>query len=371
MKLNLLHLAGIIAIVQSLIMVFNLLIHPKRKLLSNTILACLLGCFAIVLTFSITQSVGLADGFVPYHKIIFIAGQFGFLIGPLFYFYIKSFLEPKFQIQTKHFLHGLPFLSVLMVLLMRFILIPEFIIWPFIPRFYISFLLLGQTLIYILASLRLLNRSGLTLNTFFRSTADNRISWLKFMIGAYIVFWIVKLETFILVGIANIPWWCSATASLFFIFLVVFFNTIVIVALYNPRLFAKMKYERSPLSDSLKQQYKMKLLKVMSEERPYLDSSCSLPSLAKQLSMSVNHLSQVINESFHQHYHDFINFYRIQDSKKLLEENCDNGKTILEIAYEVGYNSKTTFNTAFRKFNRITPKEYKKSLQATPKNHTD
>jgi AraC-like DNA-binding protein len=64
-------------------------------------------------------------------------------------------------------------------------------------------------------------------------------------------------------------------------------------------------------------------------------------------------------QSFNQNFRDFINKYRIEESKFLLKNKSNGNKTILEIAYEVGFNSKSAFNAAFKKFTGLTPKEYR------------
>jgi AraC-like DNA-binding protein len=139
----------------------------------------------------------------------------------------------------------------------------------------------------------------------------------------------------------------------------------VIAALNNPGLFNRLKkYKKSVLNDSIKTRYQEKLKNHMLSQKPYLNPSCSLTSLARELSISLNYLSQVINESFQQSFNDFINSYRINESKRILEEKHNPKKTILEIAYEVGFNSKSTFNKAFKKNAGCTPREFKNSLHA-------
>ena len=99
----------------------------------------------------------------------------------------------------------------------------------------------------------------------------------------------------------------------------------------------------------------------MEQQKPYRDASLTLVSMAQKLSISVAYLSQIINKSFNQNFNDFINSYRIKESKELLLNPSDGRKNILQIAYEVGFNSKTTFNSAFKKFTGVTPSEFKKS----------
>jgi AraC-like DNA-binding protein len=86
-----------------------------------------------------------------------------------------------------------------------------------------------------------------------------------------------------------------------------------------------------------------------------------LMDLAEQVSIPYRALSEVINNKLKQNFYDFINSYRIHESKKLLSEKTERLKTILEVLYEVGYNSKSSFNSAFKKFTGMTPTEYRKS----------
>ena len=98
----------------------------------------------------------------------------------------------------------------------------------------------------------------------------------------------------------------------------------------------------------------------MEEVRSYRNPDISLETLAQQLNISSKHLSQVINESG-QHFYDLINQYRIEEAKHLLKEQ--NGDNILQIAYRTGFNSKPTFNAAFKKMTGMTPSEYIKLYQ--------
>ncbi|MFQ5636669.1 MAG: helix-turn-helix domain-containing protein [bacterium] len=120
------------------------------------------------------------------------------------------------------------------------------------------------------------------------------------------------------------------------------------------------KYETSSLKNSELKQNKEKLIHLMEGQKPYLNPSLSLSDLANKISIPHRQLSQVINESFNQNFYDFVNTYRITECKRLLNHCSDEKKTIIEIAFEVGFNSKSTFNKAFKKHTGLTPKEYKK-----------
>lgn len=100
-----------------------------------------------------------------------------------------------------------------------------------------------------------------------------------------------------------------------------------------------------------------KLKRVMSDEKPYLQPGFSLPDLAQRLRTTVHLLSQVINESLGKSFFEMTAEYRVEEAKKLLKEK-QNIK-VEEIAEQVGYNSKSSFNTAFKKITGKTPTEYR------------
>ena len=124
----------------------------------------------------------------------------------------------------------------------------------------------------------------------------------------------------------------------------------------------KKKYERSTLSETQAAHYLESLLAYMEEEEAYLDPELTIKDLSEQLSISARDLSQVINERLNQNFNDFVNHYRIEKAKELLLKMDDDG-TILDVAFDSGFNSKSSFNTLFKKYTRYTPSQYKKTFR--------
>ncbi|MGG5207910.1 helix-turn-helix domain-containing protein [Chryseobacterium sp. MIQD13] len=103
---------------------------------------------------------------------------------------------------------------------------------------------------------------------------------------------------------------------------------------------------------------KYQLEEIMDKQKPYLDSELNLIKLSELLSISTHHLSYVINTGFQKNFFKYVNEYRIEYAQKLLKDSHSK-LSILGIAYESGFNSKTSFNTTFKKLTDQTPSEYK------------
>ncbi len=119
------------------------------------------------------------------------------------------------------------------------------------------------------------------------------------------------------------------------------------------------KYEKSSLTNEIQENTLAKLRNLMDTEKPFLNPNFSLPNLSKRLSVSPHHLSQILNESLEQSFFDFTAQYRIGEAKQILKNPETQSIKIEEVAEMVGYNSKSAFNTAFKKLTGKTPSEFR------------
>lgn len=133
----------------------------------------------------------------------------------------------------------------------------------------------------------------------------------------------------------------------------------------NPGASNSTRYATSKLSPSDANQINSKLLIFMNQEKPYLDNQLSLRLLAERLNVNTNYLSQVINEQHGVNFFEFINKYRVDALKEKLRNPKNQQFTLLSLAFECGFNSKTTFNTAFKKITGVTPSRYVKGLASS------
>ncbi|MFC3031003.1 helix-turn-helix domain-containing protein [Pseudoalteromonas fenneropenaei] len=119
-----------------------------------------------------------------------------------------------------------------------------------------------------------------------------------------------------------------------------------------------IKYQRSALTADLATRIALKITDAMTVDKLYLDSALSLPKLAQHIKVSPNYISQTINETLTSNFFDLVNQHRIEAAKTLLTSG---DSTVLEIAMQVGYNSKSAFYSAFKKHTGVTPSEFKKA----------
>jgi AraC-like DNA-binding protein len=126
--------------------------------------------------------------------------------------------------------------------------------------------------------------------------------------------------------------------------------------------FPPIKYQKSSLSEKDKEMILAKINTEMEEKKYFTNNLASLSGLAKQINESSHHVSQVINEKLNKNFFEMLAFYRVEHAKRLIREDKDARLTVEELAEIVGYNSKSSFNIAFKKYSLKTPSEYRKSL---------
>lgn len=132
----------------------------------------------------------------------------------------------------------------------------------------------------------------------------------------------------------------------------------------NPQFFTSLKmeirkkrYERSMLVGIDTDVVRRRITELMKEERIYRDSEITLSTLAKRLSLSAHQLSEFLNEQMGMGYRDYLSRYRIEEARQILMQN--RRANIMAVCFRVGFNSKSSFNTAFKKITGLTPKEFR------------
>ncbi len=124
----------------------------------------------------------------------------------------------------------------------------------------------------------------------------------------------------------------------------------------------KKKYSKSGLTDEQAGQLQKELARLMEKEKLFTESELTLSDLAGKLNIHPNYLSQIINEKEETNFYDYINTLRIEEFKKIAALPENEKYTLLTLAYECGFNSKSSFNRYFKKVNGLSPSEYMRSV---------
>nr|WP_299486086.1 helix-turn-helix domain-containing protein [uncultured Allomuricauda sp.] len=298
-----------------------------------------------------------------------------FLYGPLLYFYFKSTTQ-KYQFKKLDLLHAVPTLAILLYLVFDvYLLSSEDKIHAMLSRIQDGLNPQDSTVLILLVVLKIVSLTvyGFFIRKVYRRSAkeklldSRKLIWQRNVYQIHILYVITYTAYgFLVVNLINsgVIYEISTAAMALMVIYVGYSANIQPdvfsgVYAYRNRLFPK--YEKSGLTPSLSYELKEALLELFTEEKIYKESNINLDMVAQKLNTTRHNASQIINEHFNVSFHEFVNMYRIQEAKELLLEDKFRKLSIINIAYEVGYNNKVTFNKAFKKDTQLTPSEYQKS----------
>lgn len=396
-EMDLSYTLGVIVIFECLLTAFFLLGFKGLRRLSNR----LLGAFFLSIAFTVTDGLLFTTGaYLKFPQLLFWGNAFSFLLAPLLYCYTRSLVFNNFKLQWRDLVHALPFLVVTALLIVGYHLKPVQVQQMILAKRSAGgstpagvYLLLAvnylQIVAYVYACFRLIKRYRLELRERFSSIRQRDLSWLAGMLRVF--------AGLVLVSMANAVAEFGRTRTFYHVTLIVVITVILVFmvnvlykALRQPELFSGIegmpqinfgarplavvagvsknnesarKYAGSSLTGTQKEEHYQRLQELMALKKPFLDPELSLNALAAMLDLSPRTLSQVINESAGMSFFDFINSYRIREAQALLA-GPDKKITVLEVLYEVGFNSKSSFNTAFKKATGLTPSAFKSSVRA-------
>ncbi|CAD5276626.1 MULTISPECIES: AraC family transcriptional regulator [unclassified Imperialibacter] len=306
------------------------------------------------------------------------------LILPLFYLYVKATCYSDFRLKPKYFLLSIPFLIANVALVPRFYL-ARAVDSPYIYEHFKQMLEIRffyvlrelQYVFYMLAVFKILKNYKSVYSENHTNSSNSSYKWLfqmtvlllvshSFVVCSYLLsytdYHLLLNWSNIIIGI------CALIISCWF----------VLKALKNPTLFKGVDADMIALNKELKtkpiasdegaldaqKSVEMNsqmdfVKKYVLENEPYLEPSLTIQELSKQVTIPVRDLSLLINRHSNQHFFDFINEFRIEKAKELMKDPSNKKLTILEILYQVGFNSKSSFNTAFKKFTNQTPTAFR------------
>ncbi|MEQ9299419.1 MAG: helix-turn-helix domain-containing protein [Cyclobacteriaceae bacterium] len=335
---------------QSLIFSIYLLTLRTGKSTSNRWLATFLILLGAHMVINIVERSGTILT-LPYLMVISAS------YGPVLYMYISSLQRQKPIDTVVVALHFIPSVLVLMII-------------HFLPEKSIMLLGIGvmiQILSYLIAAyFSVRNYQNVLRET--QSRFDSiSLEWCNRIIVFFALIIIVDVLNSVFMGTTNI----------FFLLLILGFlvlvNGLLFKALHEPTIFVgitteeedllgekRAKYKNSKLSDSEIDILARDIEHYYVNERPFLKSDFNLAQLSEELSRNSREISQAINTSFKANFSDYTNKFRVESAKELITMQPE--MNMAEVLYAVGFNSKSSFYTAFKKLTRLSPKEYQRQV---------
>lgn len=350
---------------QALLMAVLFIVNPKGNKKENFIFALLLFLFAYDLFFSVLY-------WSKFDMTLLATLNYTYLLpislyGPLFFLYLRQ-LTTKKSVRAIDVFHFLPFF-ILILMYARFYVLPvkkkiEVLIngthTDYIYSFGFEYLVIAGILF------------GYGIFIFFKFKqkykGDPEMKlWIKIITGCFLAFTIAHVIFYTLTTLKTD---IVGNRVDYFItmILVSLIGIVCYFAFIHPSIFHRgtpieklvplVKYRKTGLTEEFSLEMKSKLEALMDTEKPFLDPEIRLDGVASLLDVSRNHASQIINEHFSMNFFEFINYYRIREAKHLLSSNTKN-VSVIDAAFQSGFNNRISFYKAFKKFVGTTPSEYK------------
>ena len=297
-----------------------------------------------------------------------------FVFGPLFYGYTKTFLQRKDDTQKLPFWHYIPVSIFGLYIVITYVQYTPDTFW----QAYLAGTLTLSFRIILMAAILLnmyyLVRSFLVLRGFKKlekhrfSFQQNQVQYITFFLIAISVIMLLWLASFVN-SVFESSYFSFITYDLVWAAIPVFMYSIGYFSLRQPELFRiqlkpKLVAKKERLSMNEANLLQEKLDGLIKNDKIFLQPHLTLSEVSEMLHTSTNNVSWLLNKVYKTTFYDFINRYRIEEFVKKIENNEHLRHTILALSLEVGFNSKSTFNKAFKTYKQDTPSNFIKKYQA-------
>jgi AraC-like DNA-binding protein len=358
---------------------------------ATRVLATLTFFFSLDLAVNYCSIVGLVR---QYPRLVFVEVLVVFLYGPLLYLTVTAFTaSPKLLFGGRRWPHFLPFLLALPLVLPVFLLEQESLravlggqtrLRDYIGGWsaVIAFLdLLPRVLIgvYLTLCFRELRSHGEVIRDNFSEIESISLHWLKLLLVGFAVLYVLYLIAF---GAGDAS---AAVERALNVAMAILVYALGYRGLRQPLIFSeppeglesrhdptaaassaevpvvRRKYEGSALDETASKALFTELEELMAESAPYLEPDLTLRSLAARLRLPPNYLSQAINQQAGCNFYDYVNAYRIEAAKAALRDARRRSTSILTIAGDAGFNSKSAFYSTFKEHVGMTPTQFRKA----------
>lgn len=391
-----LHIVALLGALQGVLLAGALAAYRANRT-ANRLLAVLVFACTIHLVGSVYYASGLVARFP---QLFGVSYGLPWLYGPLAYLYATAASDRSRRWSRRDLLHLLPFVVVLIATFQFYLLSgPEKValfdrirhgdaprvLRVLDPTKYFS------GIAYTVATATLLVRHRRRVKESYSTIEHVNLNWLLLLLGVAAAIWFVATASDLLLA----PGAVRSGDDVVALAIAVFVYAIGYMGFRQPEIFrfelvnhktsefavpggaaaivatgepvpatasATVRYERSGLGPNEAVELKRSLLTVMTADRPYRDPDLTLANLAERLDTTPHKLSEVLNSELSQTFYDFVNGYRIDEVRRRLGDDQSKHLTVLALAMDAGFASKSTFNQVFKKHTGQTPSKYRSAL---------
>ena len=360
---------------------YTLLLFQKktRKIHDNILIVWLIYLGLFIGSYSLYSH----ELFTQFHILSSSFISLFMLQGSFLYLYVSRLVSKRKGLNKKLLLHLLPFVAFNIYHLVASFF-PDIankislqnvhtnVHHPLLFQLFLILTLLSGPF-YISLTLNLLKRPDIHVFNNFSSIDIVNLAWLRKLVIIFGIIWTVLIIITVIHHVFNLFSMVFCTDSLFltlsvFVILIGYFglkqNIIFENELEEHTVFSeeKVKYAGSTLKEKEADKYSEQLMEYMRLKKPYLNPELTLAQLASEIDVSTHHLSQIINEKFKLNFFEYINQFRVEEVKTRINDPKFENYSLLGIAFDSGFNSKSSFNRIFKKSTNQTPSQYKSSL---------
>jgi AraC-like DNA-binding protein len=345
----------------------------NRARQNNRLSDVLLGLVLVGMAFNIWEyMLGFSGIQILWKELNFFPRTFGYAFAPLCYFYFKSQIDKDFRFFKNDIWNFLPFIIHSVYHISVFSMGQEFVKTVeknfhepfFIPQIE-TFTEIALNCFYIYKSLKLYRQYRLWTKTQFSDTDVVSFKWFRNFLVVLILTFVIYLLKMVIDGVYDLDfeqdWWDNLIGVA-----LIYYVSITGYAQAQPNTGLVFKEEEHQIENIQKEKFnegeletwKVKILKLMKDEKLYLQPELNLSDIAIRLKTNISVLSGVVNNAFGKNFNDFVNEYRVKEFQERIQLPENKNITLLGIAFDCGFNSKATFNRSFKKFTGKAPKEF-------------